>query len=344
MSKLIGELVVGSLILLIGITLFFMCADTENSPSFLAQVRANRFQQGGGGPVAKADKVGDAEHTVTHGNRKRHYVVHLPKGHDGKKQLPLVLVFHGGMGRPDGVRTQSHMNEVADKFGFMVVYPEGTGITRLLTFNAGTCCGFAVRERVDDVGFVRHLVEEELPKHYRVDSQRIYATGISNGGMLCHRLACELSDRIAAIAPIAGGMGVDGPKPRRPVPVIEFHGKKDNNVPFDGGVGKNAVQPIPHKKIEDVIAWWAKVDNCQEKPVEVQEKDDFIMKRFEPAAGQAGAPVVLYTLPEGGHNWPGGVDTTAHLGTGKLIKSVDASSLMWEFFSRHTLSGPAKSE
>jgi polyhydroxybutyrate depolymerase len=229
------------------------------------------------------------------------------------------------------------MNQVADRFGFLAVYPEGTGLTRLLTFNAGTCCGYAVRKGVDDVGFVRHLLDEELPRHYAVDNKRVYATGLSNGAMLCYRLACELSDRIAAIAPVAGSMGVEGPRPVRPVPVMHFHGMQDPNVPFAGGVGKNAIQPLAHRPIPETIAWWARVNRCLERPAEQRREKDYVYTRYEPAVGTAGAPVVLYALPEGGHNWPGGVDTTAFLGTGKLIVSVDASTLMWQFFARHTL-------
>lgn len=279
----------------------------------------------------------DLEHFLTHQDRRRRYVVHVPHGYNGARRLPVVLAFHGGGGRVNSIRLQSRLNDVADRFGFLVVYPEGTGFLNLLTFNAGICCGYAVRKKVDDVGFVRKLIDDDLPGRYLVDSQRIYATGLSNGAMLCYRLACELSDRIAAIAPVAGGMGVDGPIPGRPVPIMHFHGMKDRNVPFLGGVGPNAMQPIAHRPIREVLAWWAWVNHCREKAVEVQRKTDYVLERFEPALGQAGAPVVLVGLPEGGHNWPGGVDTTAQFGTGDLVASVDASTLMWQFFAQHSL-------
>ena len=224
------------------------------------------------------------------------------------------------------------MNEVSDRHGFLVVYPDGTGRARLLTWNAGTCCGLAVRENVDDVGFVRAMVGE-LSRLYHVDRGRIFATGISNGAMFTHRLACEASDLIAGIGPVSGDMGVDGPRPARPVAVIEFHGLKDPNCPFPGGIGPNAVTKVAHRSIPETIAWWVKVNNCQPRPIITKDRD-FERESYEPAAGQKGSPVVLYKLLEGGHTWPGGVDLTPRLGTGKLIESVDASTIMWKFFEK----------
>jgi polyhydroxybutyrate depolymerase len=249
----------------------------------------------------------------------------------------VVLVFHGGGGRAESVRWQSRMNEVADRYGFLVVYPDGTGLNGMLTWNAGIGSGYASRHHVDDVGFVRTLIEDDLPRHYAIDPRRVYATGMSEGAMLCYRLACELPDLLAAIGPVAGDMGVDGPLPRRPVPVIHFHGMKDPNCPFEGGKGKNAVQPVPHRSVEETVAWWVRANGCRKEPAEVSRGKDYVRTRYEPARAGGGAPVVLYALPEGGHNWPGGVDTTAWLGTGKHVKSVDASELMWQFFARHPL-------
>lgn len=282
----------------------------------------------------------DQEHFLDHRGLRRRFVVHVPTGYDPSRHWPVVLGFHGGMGHAEGFRNQSRLNATADREGFLVVYVDGTGMTqRFLTYNAGTCCGFAVRRNIDDVGFVRALIDE-LPKLYSVDSRRVYATGISNGAMLCYRLAAELSDRIAAIAPVAGDMAVSGPAPSRPVPVIHFHGMKDRNVPFDGGVGDRAVEKVPHRPIPEVIAWWARANHCRPEPARVDRRLDAIRTEYEPAPGEAGAPVVLYALPEGGHTWPGGVDVTARLGTGKLVESVDADSLMWEFFKRFSLDSP----
>lgn len=289
------------------------------------------------GVLTRRETVGheDVVHRIVHAGRQRRYLVHRPAG-ARSGPLPVVLSFHGGLGRAEIQRTQSLMNTVADVGGFLAVYPDGTGLTRThLTWNAGTCCGYAARTGVDDVGFVDRLIQD-LHEHHGGDPRRIYACGMSNGAMLCYRLACELSHRIAAIGAVAGAMGVAGPRPARPVPVIHFHGLLDQNSCFHGGVGANQIQPRPHRAVPEVIAWWRQVNRCAPEP-EILEEEDHVVERYGPGPGEHGAPVVLYKLPRGGHTWPGGVDLTAHLNTGPLVASVNASALMWEFFSRFEL-------
>ncbi len=280
--------------------------------------------------------VADRHHLLMHDGTKREYYVHLPAGHDGQSALPVVLAFHGGAGSADAQRRQSRMSEVSDRFGFLLVYPEGTG--RAKTWNAGSCCGYAVRRKVDDVGFTAAMIDD-LARNYGIDEDRVYATGMSNGGMLAYRLACELSDRIAAIAVVSGDLGVDGPQPGRPVPVLHIHGMKDPNVLFVGGVGPNQFQPVPHRSIPETIGFFVKANNCQPRPVETQQGDEFVMERYAPAEADAGAPVLLYKLPEGGHTWPGGSDITARFNTGRMIESFPASRIIWEFFAQFTLEG-----
>lgn len=277
----------------------------------------------------------DAEHFLTHQGRARRYLVHEPAGADPGAPLPLVLAFHGGLGCAEVQRRQSGLDAVADRAGFRVVYPDGTGPRGRLTWNAGRCCGYAVREGVDDVGFVDRLLDA-LAKQVAVEPRRVYACGMSNGAMLCYRLACELSERIAAIGAVAGSMSVDGPAPARAVPVIHFHGLEDENVRFAGGVGRNQLQPLPHRPVLETIAWWVDRNRCRSEP-EVVEESDCIVERYEPARPGNGAPVVLYKLPGGGHTWPGGLDVTRHLATGRLVNSVPASALVWEFFRRFEL-------
>lgn len=279
----------------------------------------------------------DFYHRLRHGGRTRTYEVHVPPNYDGRTPLPVVLNIHGGGGDAPACRRQTQMDKAADRDGYIAVYPEGTSaIGKFYTWNAGICCAYAVKWKVDDVGFISKLLDE-LPKQYAVDTNRVYATGMSNGAMMCYRLACELSNRITAICAVSSGQGVDGPRPSRPVPVMHIHGLKDPNALFAGGVGPNAISKVQHKPIRDVIAWWLDVDNCLKKPVEVIKQPDFIMERYAPAPGEVGEPVVLYMLPEGGHTWPGGVDVTPRLGTGKLIATFDANARMWDFFRHFSL-------
>ncbi len=282
----------------------------------------------------------DDQRTLSHGGFKRQYLVHVPPGYDGREPLPVVLAFHGGGGRGEVQRTQSQMNPVADQNGFMVVYPDGTGRLRLLTWNAGTCCGYAVRKNVDDVGFVSALIDD-LARNYNIDQKRVYATGLSNGGMLCYRLACELSDRIAAIAPVSADLGVDGPRPTRQIPILHIHGLRDNNVVFEGGVGSNQFQPEPHRSNAETLGFFLNAYGYAKQPLDVQETADYTLERYGPPQGQAGAPILLYKLPTGGHNWPGGIDTTGkRWNTGKMIETFPASTVIWKFFEQFTLDGP----
>lgn len=150
----------------------------------------------------------DHSHTIEHDGLTRQFRVHLPPG--SRQQLPMVLVFHGGGGNIDGMVRVTGMDSAADRNGFIAVYPAGTGPLdgRLLTWNAGRCCGSAMEKDVDDVGFVVELIDF-MVETYGVDRRRVYATGHSNGALMSYRLACELADRIAAIAPSAA-QGLSG--------------------------------------------------------------------------------------------------------------------------------------
>jgi polyhydroxybutyrate depolymerase len=283
------------------------------------------------------DSPRDPKLSLKRDGRTRTYELHLPPNYDGKSPLPLVINLHGGGGNATVHRKQTQMDMAADKFGFIVAYPEGTaGLGRFYTWNAGICCGYAVTWKIDDVGFIAQMLDE-IQAHYAIDARRVYATGMSNGAMMAYRLACELSNRITAICGVASTMGVDGPKPSRPVPIMQIHGLKDPNAPFAGGIGPNAISKVTHHAVRDVIGWWCDVDHCGSQPVETKETDDYVFEKYAPPQGVDGAPIELYMLKEGGHTWPGGIDVTPRLGTGKLIASFDADSVMWNFFKQFEL-------
>jgi len=279
----------------------------------------------------------DSTHSLSFAGRTRTYEVHLPPKYNGKTRLPVVLNLHGGGGNAKIARVQSLMDYSSNLYGFIVVYPEGTSaVDKTYTWNAGICCSYSVVMKIDDVGFIRALLDE-LPQKFAIDTKRVYATGMSNGAMMAYRLACELPDRITAICAVSASMGVDGPTPSRPVPVMEIHGLKDPNAPFNGGVGPNAITKVKHRPVREVIAWWCGVNRCQTRPTGTITTPDYTMEYYSPGAGRPGAPVVLYALTEGGHTWPGGIDVTPNSGTGKHVTNFSANRAMWEFFQQHAL-------
>ena len=154
----------------------------------------------------------------------RTYLLHLPSGYTGISDLPLIVAMHGGFGNAYNMETISELSIKADAEHFIVVYPEGVkgGFLNASSWNAGWCCGFASSSNVDDVGFIDSFLNT-LIGDYSIDTNRIYATGMSNGGFMSYRLACELSDRIAAIAPVECSMTMTSCTPNRVVPIIHFH-------------------------------------------------------------------------------------------------------------------------
>ncbi len=279
----------------------------------------------------------DSNHELKHDGRTRTYQIHLPPNYDGKTPLPIVINMHGGGGNANAHRKQTQMDVASDRDGFIVAYPEGTaGLGHFYTWNAGLCCGYSVKWKIDDVGFISKMLDE-IEQKYTVDTHRVYATGMSNGAMMAYRLACELPNRITAICGVATTLGVDGPAPTRPIPLLQIHGLKDPNAPFAGGIGPNAISKIKHRSVREVISWWCGVNHCAKEPVETKETTDYVFERYAPVAGVEGAPIELYMLKEGGHTWPGGVDVTPRLGTGKLIASFDADTVMWNFFKQFQL-------
>jgi polyhydroxybutyrate depolymerase len=213
------------------------------------------------------------------------------------------------------------MNALADTRGFVVAYPEGLGGS----WNAGQCCGESARSNVDDVAFARAVIDR-LSMEYCLDPRRVFSTGMSNGGFLSHRLACELSDRIAAIAPVAGVLGIPTCAPRRPVPVFHFHGTLDGLVPYNGGGLLN------FNSVADTLRGWAQRDGCGAMPMEFLRRGIVHCDRW-PGCRQ-GAEVQLCTVDGGGHTWPGAFPIPLF---GVTAREVSASELMVEFFERHPM-------
>jgi polyhydroxybutyrate depolymerase len=292
--------------------------------------------------------AGEHTRTITVGDLQRRYRVHVPKKYDPANPTPVVLVFHGGGGNPESMVRLTGMNAKSDEAGFIVVYPFGTGklADALLTFNGGGCCGYAMDNKVDDVAFTRTLLDD-LATVVSVDTNRVFATGLSNGGIMSHYVASELSDRIAAIAPVGGPLMMDAPNAKRPVSIMHFHGTGDEFAPFKGGFGKGPLGRAgitEFRSVDHTIQSWVKANGCKPEPevVALPDKADDGMKctRKTWSGGKDGSEVVLIEIENGGHTWPGNEPIVAMLG--KSTKDISANDLMWEFFQKHPMK-PASS-
>jgi polyhydroxybutyrate depolymerase len=267
------------------------------------------------------------EHTRT-------YLLHLPSQLP-KTPLPLVIVMHGGGGNAENAIRMTQMNPKSDQEGSIVVYPNGSGRfeDKLLTWNAWNCCGYALQEQIDDVGFIRALIEK-LEREYSIDSKRIYATGLSNGGMMAYRLGCELSDKIAAIAPVAGALNTDHPKALNPISVIIFHGTADEHVLYEGGRPKKTMERSSRidKPVAYAVNFWVTHNQCSQTPK--NETEGSIIKESY-SGGKNGTEVVLYTIQDQGHAWPGGEKGRRFGNVDKPTNVISATDLIWEFFKKH---------
>ena len=283
------------------------------------------------------------DHTIEfeHDGRTRSALVRVPPAVSGGDPLPLVLNLHGGGSYGEGQRAFSGMDPVADAEGFVVAYPDGTGLLpHFLTWNAGTCCGYALDHGVDDVGFLRALVVE-LGEHFPLDGGRVYASGMSNGAMMAYRLAVEAPDLVAAIAPVAGGM-VTETTPSTPVPLLHVHSIDDPRALYFGGVSDSGNL---HPNIEEVIATWRVPDGCSATlAVSTLERG----RSTESATHTAtrihwtdcadGAEVAIWVLSGAGHVWPGEINPFLDPLLGPSTDVIDANREIWTFLSRFQLS------
>jgi polyhydroxybutyrate depolymerase len=301
---------------------------------------------GAAGAKAATLAPGDHEFTLDHGQLRRSYIVHVPPQVRIGKSLPAVLNFHGGGAHARAQKQYSRMDQTADREGFIAVYPNGSGGigSRLLTWNAGACCGWAVASRVDDVGFAIALIDD-LAARVPLDRERIYATGLSNGSMMAYRLAAEAAHRIAAVAGVAGAMTLPRFAPALAVPVMHIHSVDDQRALYDGGLGPAfpfTDTRVLHEPVDVALEKWIAHNGCRARPVvvgPVSGRPDaadaaHTATRYTYMPCRDGTQVVLWKLTGAGHVWPGGVQDYLPwlLGAGTTV--IDANNEMWRFFSR----------
>jgi polyhydroxybutyrate depolymerase len=259
---------------------------------------------------------------------RREYLLYVPASYDRSRPTPLVISMHGAGGWPVQQMNLSGWNRLAEREGFIVVYPSGTKDGGARIWHVERDAGLA-----KDVRFISELIDK-LEASYNIDPTRIYANGISNGGGMSFVLSCALSDRIAAVGLVAAARTLPWSwcADRRPVPMIDFHGTADRMVPYHGGSSWVAPRPWP-----DVLKWaasWARRNRCGTEPVESAVAADVTRREYTHCADDAA--VVLYTINGGGHSWPGGQPLPEWF-VGPTSRSVDATGRMWEFFRAHPL-------
>jgi len=285
------------------------------------------------GDLEMIAKPGDYKRSLTHDGRERSYLLHIPPAYRSGKPLPLVIMLHGGGGNAENAARMTGLSSKADKEGFIVVYPNGTGQLKsgLLTWNAGHCCGYAFEKKVDDVGFIKTLIER-LQRQFDIDSKRIYATGMSNGAMMAYQLGCKLSDMIAAIALIAGSFGVENCQPEFPLSVIIFHGTADEHVLYEGSKSKKSLDKRERvdRPVSYAVSFWVKHNDCSTIP-QRQGKGNIIQETY--TGFRDGVEVVLYTIKGGGHAWPG--RKKGRFEGDESTQEISATYLMRDFFIWH---------
>ena len=286
--------------------------------------------------------------TIRHDGREREYLLHLPESLPAEKPLPVVFAFHGGGSTARQMERFSRFSPVADRHGFIVVYPQGIAGH----WNDGRHADRLVAQstRIDDVGFAMAVLNE-LKSEYMIDEDRVYAFGISNGAIFSHRLALEHSEHIAAIGCVIGSVAeplADEFSPAEPVSVLIMKGTEDPLVPYEGGaiapgVLGRLLNRAPRGKVvstEREVELWLQANGLDVEPVaeklpDTNKNDGAYLEKKEWSDPKRGVSVVLYDVVGGGHTYPGGLQYLPKALIGTTCRDADASAILWKFFESH---------
>lgn len=264
--------------------------------------------------------------TIVSSGEEREYLLYVPPNVARTKPVPLVISLHGAGGWPVLQRDLSKWNDLAEREGFIVVYPAGrrTGGPRVWHMGSDR-----------DPRFIADLIDE-LSRQYPIDLQRVYANGLSNGGGMSFALSCRMPDRFAAVGLVGAALLLPPTwcKAKEPMPMIGIHGAADTMALYGGG--ESWVATHLHAFLPFGAAW-ARRNRCAPDPQDVQVRDGVTRREYTNCANDAG--VVLYTLRDGGHTWPGGAELPEWF-AGKTVTDFDATLEMWRFFQRHRLAEP----
>jgi polyhydroxybutyrate depolymerase len=270
--------------------------------------------------------------SIISSGQKRSFVLHVPRNYDRTRPAPLIISLHGAGLWGAAQEDNSQWDRVADREGLIVVYPSAGG-----GHEVGPRIWHAERDSAltRDVRFIAELIDT-LRSHYNIDSTRIYANGLSNGGGMSFVLSCMMPDRIAAVGLVGSAQTLpwEWCADSTPVPMIDMHGTRDPQIPYLGGKTYIASDGWTWPSQQRWVANWAKRNRCDPAPRDSNLAADVTLRSYTHCAN--GADVVLYTIVGGGHTWPGGGPLPEWF-VGKTTRSIDGSSVMWDFFRNHPL-------
>lgn len=281
-------------------------------------------------PVPASAPVGESAQSLQAGGLTRTFHLYRPRKLPAR--APLVVMLHGGFGSGTQAEQYYGWDQEADREGFAVVYPDG--LNRAWNTGGG-CCGTPAKQNADDVGFIKAVVaavQGEVP----IDPARIYATGISNGGIMAYRLACD-TDLFAAIGPDSATLLGTCPAPK-PVSVLHIHGTADTRIPYNGGEGEGYAH-IDGPAVQTVVAGWRTADGCEQPSVSTQGP-----VTTSTASCPSGRTVELISIAGAGHQWPGSAQRPVRetvLGADPPSTAVNATEVFWRFFAAHPKAGGA---
>lgn len=271
-----------------------------------------------------------ANGSIIHDGIDRSYIIYIPENYNPEVAVPLLLNFHGYGSNAFEQMNYGDFRSIADTAGFIIVHPEGTLHNGITHWNVG---GWTIGSTVDDIGFTNSLIDS-LGLLYNIDNERVYSTGMSNGGFMSFLLACQLGNRIAAIASVTGSMTPETYNdcdPSHPTPILQIHGTADGTVPYNGQLWTTA--------INDVLDYWVSYNNCNTTPEiidipDIDPNDGSTVEHFTWSDGDNSVNTEHFKVSGGGHTWPGSI-----FGGSGTNKDINASIEAWNFLSRYDING-----